>query len=67
MKVGELENKQYPLGIKVAQIFVTGGTVLIFFAVLYWSLQGWAAFLSLFGTYKVRSYSEDCFSRICLQ
>jgi len=66
IKVDELVNKEYPLGIKLAQIFVTGGTVVIFFTVLFWSFQGWAAFLSLFGTYKVRSYSEGYFSRICL-
>lgn len=55
MKVDELENREYPPAIKAAQIFVTGGTVLLFFAVLYWTLQAWAAFLSLFGSYKVDS------------
>lgn len=38
-----------------AQVFVTGGTLLIFFAVLYYSLMAWAWLLSLFGTYQVRS------------
>ena len=53
MKVDELENREYPPTIKAAQVFVTGGTILMFFAVLYWTLQAWAAFLSLFGSYKV--------------
>ncbi len=57
MRVDELENREYPPAIKAAQIFVTGGTILIFFAVLYWTLQAWAAFLSLFGAYKVIQYS----------
>ena len=57
MRVDELENREYPPAIKAAQIFVTGGTILIFFAVLYWTLHAWAAFLSLFGTYKVSQYS----------
>ena len=65
----ELENREYPLGIKAAQIFVTGGTLLIFFAVLYWSFHVWGIFLSLFGSYKVsrssqrlpyESYTTDC-------
>ena len=54
MKIDELENREYPPALKAAQVFVTGGTILIFFAVLYWTLQAWAAFLSIFGTYKVK-------------
>ena len=34
---------------------MTGGTLLIFFAVLYFSLMAWAWLLSLFGTYQVRT------------
>ncbi len=53
--VDEINNREYPWSIKMAQVFVTGGIVLFFFAVLYWSALGWAAFLSLFGSYRVRS------------
>ena len=58
MKVDELENREYPLGIKAAQVFVTGGTLLIFFAVLYWSLHAWGIFLSQFGSYEVSLSSQ---------
>lgn len=58
IRLYELDNREYPLGIKVAQIFVTGSTILIFFAVLYWSLQAWASFLTLFGLYKVSVHSQ---------
>ena len=54
----ELENREYPLGIKAAQVFVTGGTLLIFSAVLYWSFHAWGIFLSLFGSYKVSQQSS---------
>ena len=53
--VDEINNRDYPWSIKVAQVFVTGGIVLFFFAVLYWSALGGAALLSLFGSYQVRS------------
>ena len=59
IKIDELENREYPPGIKAAQVFVTGGTLLIFFAVLYWSVQAWAAFLALFGSYKVSVFTPD--------
>ena len=65
MRVDELENREYPPAIKAAQIFVTGGTILLFFAVLYWTLQAWAAFLSLFGSYKVES--SLCASPTCIR
>lgn len=51
--VDEINNREYPWSIKLAQVFVTGGIVLFFFAVLYWSSLSWAAFLSLFGRYQV--------------
>ncbi|EIE23093.1 hypothetical protein COCSUDRAFT_36647 [Coccomyxa subellipsoidea C-169] len=50
--VDEINNREYPWSIKLAQVFVTGGIVLFFFAVLYWSSLSWAAFLSLFGRYQ---------------
>lgn len=53
--VDEINNREYPWSIKLAQVFVTGGIVLFFFAVLYWSSLAWAAFLTLFGRYQVRS------------
>ena len=59
IKIDELENREYPPGIKAAQVFVTGGTLLIFFAVLYWSVQAWAVFLALFGSYKVSVLTPD--------
>ena len=59
IEIDELENREYPPGIKAAQVFVTGGTLLIFFAVLYWSVQAWAAFLALFGSYKVSVFTPD--------
>ncbi|KAK9903375.1 hypothetical protein WJX75_004155 [Coccomyxa subellipsoidea] len=50
--VDETNNREYPWSIKLAQVFVTGGIVLFFFAVLYWSSLAWAAFLTLFGRYQ---------------
>lgn len=57
--VDEINNREYPWSIKLAQVFVTGGIVLFFFAVLYWSASAWAALLSLFGSYQV-SWTYPC-------
>ena len=39
---------------KLLQIFFTGGSCVAFFVTMYWSVRGFAAFLSQFGAYKVR-------------
>lgn len=53
--VDEINNKEYPMFIKAAQVFVTGGTLLIFLAVLYYTALAWGAFLGLFGPYQVNT------------
>jgi hypothetical protein len=63
--VDELDNLEYPISIRAAQVFVTGGTILIFFAVLYWTALAWAALLSLFGPYQVCAVSCLVCARRC--
>ena len=43
MKVDELENREYPLGIKAAQVFVAGGTLLVSSGVPDWNMNRRAA------------------------
>ena len=62
---GSHNSHKYPPGMKLKQILASGGSCLLLFTVMYWSVRGFSAFLSMLGLpLQVGQLAQQPFLRI---